>query len=1026
MSYFLFEASITYDDALAALLSMWAEICFMVFFLVGFAILRSMASSKKNAKLPKNRHANEFACQARKTLEVEIAGSRPEKVAPEKVLSNWRMARDQGASSSETLKVVVQAFLKVQPASLMTEIMEHLETHRELCTSKTIAAILDIVARAGRMSVMEELFETVQQRLGFVPSYHIYEVLLSGYAASGLEAKVHETLSKMRPRFQLSVRSHSLIIKGYLKNGMVQAALQQMHAMQKQGLFVPSCAITQLCRVACEISSRERLLDAVQDWLPLTSDALSILLGDCQKRDDLQMAFRVEKLAHCSKLSFPANAYESFLKLCVVHAHLYALQLFEELQSSGARITEGFCVALILRCAASKFVRFAEVVMCFLRSREGTTLAAYSALMKVYAQSGMYGNACDLYAQIRDEGLEPDAVMYGCLIKFSVECGRTELSQELFNRSPALDIQKYVSLIRAAGLDKDVNRAFALLEKLKSTGVSVDMATCNCVLDVCVSAGDMKRAGEVLRDMKSLGELDIIAYNTFLKGYCNSGDIQSAKGLLQEMEAAGVAPNDVSYNCLINAAVSSGNFTEAWFTIERMQACGFPVDNYTVSILMKALKRSKNARDHVAKALELLDRSGLDVFADDILLNAVLETCIRHRELQRLESIVSIFSQSNHRPSVQTYAALIKAHGTLKQIEKCHHLWYDMTEQRAMMPTDIVLGCMLDALVCNDSIDDAMTLFNTWKERVPPNTVMYSTIIKGLANTRQSSRAMDLFREMKEMQVHMDTVVYNVLIDSQARTGAMNEVSELQQNMEAMGCKPDAVTHSIIVKGYSVQGNLDKALEVLHSMQRDKMAFDCGIYNVILDNCIRHNRLDLADFVVADMEQNLIRPSNLTLSTLVKICDRRRQLGKAFEIVQEFSHKHGLQPNAQVKTCLMRACLNNNNVNMAYEVLRVIKSSGDCVDAKSYGALIQGNIRLGHLQEAVRLVEDAYGIGQRRGLPPTQTLEAEPLEHLMRALAQKGHTESLGLPLLEQLRAANVPLSSRLFSFAKAANALCK
>merc|ERR1719359_2390938 len=239
-------------------------------------------------------------------------------------------------------------------------------------------------------------------------------------------------------------------------------------------------------------------------------------------------------------------------------------------EDKNTPISDSLCVGLIARCADSKFLRFAEEVVKHVRSQGKMTISAYSALMKVYAYSGMYDKACDLYAQLRAEGLEPDAMMYGCLMKFSVECGRTDLSRELFDKSPQLDIQNYMSLIRAAGRDKDVDRAFSVLEKLKSSGVSVDIAAYNCVLDACVSAGDMKRARVLMSDMQAIADLDIITYNTILKGYCSKGDVRGAKEVFLEMDRAGLAPNDISYNCLINTAVSWGNFPEAWNTIEMM------------------------------------------------------------------------------------------------------------------------------------------------------------------------------------------------------------------------------------------------------------------------------------------------------------------------------------------------------------------------------------------------------------------------------------------------------------------------
>ncbi len=52
--------------------------------------------------------------------------------------------------------------------------------------------------------------------------------------------------------------------------------------------------------------------------------------------------------------------------------------------------------------------------------------------MKVYAYLGMCDKACDLHDDLVKDGLTPDQVVCGCLMKFAVECGRTELSQEFF------------------------------------------------------------------------------------------------------------------------------------------------------------------------------------------------------------------------------------------------------------------------------------------------------------------------------------------------------------------------------------------------------------------------------------------------------------------------------------------------------------------------------------------------------------------------------------------------------------------
>merc|ERR1719450_1470389 len=107
------------------------------------------------------------------------------------------------------------------------------------------------------------------------------------------------------------------------------------------------------------------------------------------------------------------------------------------------------------------------------------------------------------------------------------------------------------------------------------------------MLDVCSSIGDMVRARSFAEEMKQEGVMDVISYNTLLKGYSMLGDITSANKVIIDMESAGLQPNDVSYNCLINLASSAGDFDAAWKTIENMERKGIRIDHYTVSTMMK-------------------------------------------------------------------------------------------------------------------------------------------------------------------------------------------------------------------------------------------------------------------------------------------------------------------------------------------------------------------------------------------------------------------------------------------------------
>jgi pentatricopeptide repeat protein len=281
-------------------------------------------------------------------------------------------------------------------------------------------------------------------------------------------------------------------------------------------------------------------------------------------------------------------------------------------------------------------------------------------------------------------------------MKYSAECGRTDLTRELSAKVPQKKAHQFMSLIRAAGQDRDLDKAFAILEQFREI-CGLDTAICNAVIDVCAAVGDMDRAQVLLADMQKSKLADMISYNTLLKGYCMLGDRRKAQEVLLSMEKAGHQPNDVSYNCLINLAASAGDFHAAWKSIESMESKGVRIDHYTVSTLLKALKRTSNGKDALRKILDLLDRHRIDVSCEEVLLNSALEACVKHGEHNRIQSLLDSV-KLDRQLAPHTYGSLIKAAGALRNTQHCRELWKEMTGLRRMEPTDVALGCMLDAL----------------------------------------------------------------------------------------------------------------------------------------------------------------------------------------------------------------------------------------------------------------------------------------------------------------------------------------
>merc|ERR1740121_2999532 len=90
------------------------------------------------------------------------------------------------------------------------------------------------------------------------------------------------------------------------------------------------------------------------------------------------------------------------------------------------------------------------------------------------------------------------------------------------------------------------------------------------------------------------------------------------------------------------------------------------------------------------------------------------------------------------------------AFGALKLVHGCYKVWNELVVTRAIEPSDLVLGCMLDALVCNHRVDEAVDLYRKFKSKIQSSTVICSTLMKGFVNRHQGDRAIAMWREMRE------------------------------------------------------------------------------------------------------------------------------------------------------------------------------------------------------------------------------------------------------------------------------------
>jgi len=340
---------------------------------------------------------------------------------------------------------------------------------------------------------------------------------------------------------------------------------------------------------------------------------------------------------------------------------------------------------------------------------------------------------------------------------------------------------------------------------------------------------------------------------------------------------------------------------EAWNALEDMQKQGATTDKFTVSrMLMKTVGDSRcrlnPARVYRGIALveKFIEMQPKDV--DEVLFNALLDTCCRLKDLTRLEATVQKMRDLKVKPSPVTLGILVKTYGQAGDLQKVLQVWGEMEVQRGQANA-VTFGCMIDACVKCGNLEKAVEIFEEMKtEGKHKNTILYTTLIKGYGLDKDLTNAMRLFKEMPMEAVPYNTITYNSIIDACIKCGDLPQAEQLLREMTSPDSKlePDLITFSTLVKGYCHIGDIDKALRVAEAIKERGLRKDELVYNTLMDGCVKANDITAGVGLFEEMVQQQMRPSAITHSILVRLYQRAGYDDDATEAVAQLYQHHGI------------------------------------------------------------------------------------------------------------------------------------
>ncbi|EZG56149.1 PPR repeat protein [Gregarina niphandrodes] len=285
--------------------------------------------------------------------------------------------------------------------------------------------------------------------------------------------------------------------------------------------------------------------------------------------------------------------------------------------------------------------------------------------------------------------------------------------------------------------------------------------------------------------------------------------------------------------------------------------------------LMKAYGRCGNREEalRVWVSIEHLNHR------DEYIQSCGIDALVSLGELDEALAIWKNCMRTGVKLAEPAQSVLIRGCVTRGRISEALKIYETMIKKR-QFPCDITCNYLMHGCTSRRRLEDALACFSDMAKFSAPDTVSYSTIIKGLCDKEKNSLALEMFYQMESKGLKPDIITYNTLMEGFSKAGDRAMVEKLYAQIIENGLQPSCYTLTILIKFYGRIKLLNKVFECLDTMPATH-GFECDqfVYTSIIAACTWNRRLDLALNVLVTMKAKF-NISPRTYATVIAGCIR--------------------------------------------------------------------------------------------------------------------------------------------------------
>lgn len=551
----------------------------------------------------------------------------------------------------------------------------------------------------------------------------------------------------------------------------------------------------------------------------------------------------IEKMTK-AHLSPDINTYNNLLNSCFIQGNFeYAEKLTEDLFDFASPVQPDLSTFNILLKGISYKIDYLN------QDQQDDKDKQIKALDKILSQMSVLSETSTTI-------IKPNDVTINTSLDILIKAGETKRAWELFenmekNYGVKPDKYSFSTIIKALKYDPNpekLEKAFGIIELLKteSENKNNDEIIFNCLIDVCVRLQLMDKAETLFQEMKDLKvEPTKVTYAILIKGYGQVYDLEKAFSIFEEMKLANLPPNEIVYGCLLNACVKCSNLEKVTAVYQEMKLHKLEMNVVLYTTLIKAYTKVKDLNSALDVYYTMLSDS--NVAPNIVVYNAILDCCVECQNTKKLNEIYQQIrdkainannTDNTPQPDLITYSTVIKGYARAKDIEKVFDIYAFLKENIDQFKLD---------------------------------EIIFNSILDGCAKTGNYTRAMDIHKDMSDLNIQKSNVTYSILVKIYSNAGHENKAMAILEEMKLKGIKPGIIVYTCLIQTCLKNKKPHKAVELFEEMKLTNKP-DHVLYNTIINGCIYHQLFDAAaKYVIESFQRNIKIANDLYNTILYKL-----------------------------------------------------------------------------------------------------------------------------------------------------------